>query len=83
MTWLYIAGYVLGYIAVWPKLFLFFMDDVLGRPDNTDTAFAVFTASLWSFLWPIIVICVIAWRVVQPLLLMLQEYYESRREEHG
>ena len=83
MTWLYITGYVLGYIATWPKAFLFFMDDAGPWPDNTDTAFAAFTSTLWSFLWPIIVICVMSWRVVQPLLLMLHDYHKSKRGHHG
>ena len=74
MNYIVIAAYALGFITLWRLAFNYMINDITywngkhRRPDPVDIILSSLLATLTSFIWPIILIPLLAYRLSEPLI---------------
>lgn len=65
MGTLYLVGYALGYVAMYPRVFRYMLDDIaFSRPDREDILFAGGMSLIITAAWPLIVLGTLFYRLV-------------------
>lgn len=78
MGGIYLTAYIVGYIAMYPRLFSFILEDLTpyGRPEKDEIIFAGWFALLLNTVWPLIVIGILLDRFVfDPLAKRVMKEY--------
>lgn len=80
MPTLYIIAYGIGYLAMYPAIFRFLVNDLsMGRkPDKEDVLSSGLMAANISFVWPLIVIYkILDYLVFDPIIQHVRNQYDD------